>query len=178
MIGNLPGCLNFSLIFCRRHRKNRQHLDGSCLQIFLDKRVISNYCSYLSETNPPCSPVKKPSFAWYKVIGKRIKHTRQSLGTPCHILRDWCCRGLVQTSLMLVQFLLRASADLRMKQDLTMQNFGGDPHRCSNGSLKGSSYLRRSSVGYRLRLGPEQPASPGLPALVKPPFFFFSEWPY
>lgn len=64
MIGNLTGCFNFSsLIFCRVHRKYLQDLDDSHLQIFLDKRVISNYRSNLSESNPSCSPVKKHSFS-------------------------------------------------------------------------------------------------------------------
>ena len=116
MIGNLTGCFNFStLIFCRVHRNYLQDLDDSHLQIFLDKTVITNYRCNLSETNPSCSPVKIHSFSWYKVTGKRIKHTRWSLGTSCHIFRDWCCGGLIQSSLMLLPFFLCTSADFRMK---------------------------------------------------------------
>lgn len=89
MIGNLTGCFNFSsLIFCRVHRKHLQDLDDSHLQTFLDKIVICNYRTNLSETNPSCSPVKKHPFSCYKVMGKRIKHTRGSFGASCHIFRD------------------------------------------------------------------------------------------
>lgn len=116
MKGNLTGCFNLSsLIFYRVHRKHLQDLDDSHLQIFLDNIVICNYRTNLSEKNPSCRQVKRHSFSWYKVMGKRIKHPRGSLGSCCHIFRDRCYKGLIQNSLMLGQLFLCMSADFRMK---------------------------------------------------------------